>query len=471
MDPDDLRRLLWEAAAAGDEAALESLCRTHRDTIVQHFPAWRQVPAEVRADPALLEGYVQTMAAVGRLFAQRLGDPSLLQSLTGQAADNPLVRWQQKLEKAQKEMEELRYAETIDLLNDVLIDTRGLKGSGVDAYLPVTYGLLGESYFQNGQADKALGPTEKALELCRRTGDAEGVRAYLGNLYEINRYLGRPAPAADAAGQLAEVLQDQGETAEAERYRKQAALVRRGEPLNRVVVNLDGRRLELDEVVGGVEGKVQFAFERNRLTLRPASELTRQGEKKAGQGRFEAALQLFRQAGAADRYDPNSRYQAGLTLLYLQRYGEAAEAYDQTKQLAPGWFHCRTHGWLARQMLLGKVSHEVFQHWHVLEDGPLNPQQKVALAEKVLRLAPDLAPLHLLHGKALRALGQAAAAEAAYRRGLACAEEPDVKTRLLVDLGALLDNRDEKRRLLEEAIALNGNLVAVAMARVVLAFE
>ncbi len=251
----------------------------------------------------------------------------------------------------------------------------------------------------------------------------------------------------------------------------QARLVRAGEPLNRVIVNLDGKRKELAEVLAGTPGKVQFAFVRNRITLRPAEALTSQGEKQAGQGRFEAALQLFQQAAEADRFDPQCHCQAGLTFLYLQNYGEAQHQYQLTEELAPGWFQCRSHGWLAGQMLLGKVSHEVFQLWHVLDSGPLSPAQKSTLVEKALTQAPGLALLHEIQGKAARAQGMTRAAEKAYRRGLELAEEPDVKTRLLVDLGAIAGDKAEKRRLLEEAAALAGNLVAAAMARVVLAFE
>jgi tetratricopeptide (TPR) repeat protein len=468
---EELRRALWDAAAVGDEAALEQLCRTHADAIRQHFAAWRQVPAELRDQPVRIEGYVQTMVAVARLFEQKLGDPSLLRELTGGGGDNPLVRWQQRLDHAQKAMDELRYRETAGVLTDLLIDVRGLKGSGPDAYLPPTFGLLGECYFQSGEVEKAVAPTEQALQICRRTGDVEGVATYLGNLYEIHRYRGASQRAADAAEELAERLGEQGQKAEAEQYTRQAQLVRQGEPLNRVIVNVDGRRRELDEVLAGTPGQVQFAFVRNRVTLRPAEALTKQGEKQAGQGRFEAALGLFEQAAQADHFDPQCHYQAGLTLLYLQRYAEAQREYLTTEELAPGWFHCRSSAWLARQLLQGAVSHETFQCWHVLEEGPLSPAQKSNLVEKALRQAPNLALLHQIHGKCLRAVGLNPAAEKAYRRGLELAEEPDIKTRLLVDLGAMVGDRMEKRVLLQEAVALNGNLLSAAMARVVLEFD
>jgi tetratricopeptide (TPR) repeat protein len=335
----------------------------------------------------------------------------------------------------------------------------------------VTYGYLGECYFQSGDARKALLPTQQALQLSRHGGDTEGMIAYLGNLYEIHRYLGEPNKAADAAEELVVLFGEQGQSDEAERYRQQAQRVRAGEPLNRVIVSIDGRRMELDEVLAGTTGQVQFAFERNRLTLRPARVRTDQGEKLAHQGRFEKALAHFRHAAEADRYDPQCRYQEALTLLYLQRHGEAAEAYDLTEELAPGWFHCRSDLWLAQQLYLGKLPHEVFLIWHAVQDGPLPPAEKVRLAEKGLKQAPNLPLLLQPLGKNLRAVGRAAEAEAAWRRGLARAEEADIKTRLLVDVAAVTADTREKQDLLHEAIELNGNLVAAAMARVVLAFE
>src|SRR5947209_1680453 len=107
INPDRLRHSLWSAVAHGDEAGLEAQCRQHRAAIVEHFQSWRKIPEDICRKPARMEEYVQTMAAIGRVFAQRLGDPSLLQSLTGDPASNPLVIWRQELDQAQKAMDEL----------------------------------------------------------------------------------------------------------------------------------------------------------------------------------------------------------------------------------------------------------------------------------------------------------------------------------------------------------------------------
>ena len=63
-------------------------------------------------------------------------------------------------------------------------------------------------------------------------------------------------------------------------------------------------------------------------------------------------------------------------------------------------------------------------------------------------------------------LGHFAEAEPVLRTGVEKAAEPDVCTRLLVDLQMITQDPQEKLRLLKEAIALNGNLAAAAVARV-----
>jgi tetratricopeptide (TPR) repeat protein len=470
-DSDELWKQLFAAHAGNRIAELEQICATHRDTILANFAAWMKVPLEFRDQRDKVDAFAEAMLAVALIFQHRLSRPELMNRLQGGDEPNALTHWQQTLTQAMQEMQELRYREAALLLTDLLIDARSLSGSGVDYLLPRTYGYLGECYFQGGDAERAVSPTERALALCKKSAEAEGIRAYLGNLYEIHRYRGDGPTAAAYAEQLADVLDAAGKANDARRYRKLVSLVRAGEPKNRVVVGIEGQRYEVAEVLEGIEGSVQFFFERNRLTLHPASTLTEQGEQFAGKGQFYEALDLFREAARADQYAPQPMYQAALTLLYLERADEAVDAYTQTEDLAPGWFHCRSALWLAEQIEIGKVSYETFRHWHLVEEGPLTPTQKVQMARKALDADTDLALFYHPLGKNLLALGQTAEAEAAYRRGLAIAEEPDLKTRLLADLGVMVLGAAEKRRLLQRAIDLNGNLVAAAMAAVVLAFQ
>jgi len=67
-----------------------------------------------------------------------------------------------------------------------------------------------------------------------------------------------------------------------------------------------------------------------------------------------------------------------------------------------------------------------------------------------------------------RAAGRQDEAEAAYREGLTGAAEPDVHTRLLVQLGNCVPAGPERDGLLREAVELRGNLVASATAMILL---
>jgi tetratricopeptide (TPR) repeat protein len=467
-DPEQLKKLLFAAVWAGDQRRLAGLCRSHQDLIRSSFPEWRKVPEALRGQGAEMQRYAHALVTVAQHFAERLGKPDLLNLLVGSEESNPLHQWRERLDKARARMTELRYADAIQELADALIDVRGLTGSGVDRFLPMTYGYLGESYFDSAQAEKAVAPFEQALTLCEAQRDADGIGAYLGDLYEVHRYLGQPGPAATYAARLADWYAGQGKPKEVDRFRRQADIVRTGEPLNRVVAVVDEQRYELHQCPAIKDGRLQFVFERNRITLRPAAIYTQRGEEHAKQQQFDEALDDFRQAARADRYDPHSRYLQGLTLLHLERYNEAVDCYEATEELAPGWFHCRADLWLAQELAVGRIDHDMFTALIALEDGSDPPAEKVKLAEAALTRAPDLAVLHLMYGKNLARSARLPEAGTAYRKGLACGDESDTKTRLLLELALVTETPAEKIRLLEEARGLNGNLVAAATAAVIL---
>jgi tetratricopeptide (TPR) repeat protein len=465
-DPQHLKSMLFDAALKGDQQLLSGLCKAHTATVLEHFGEWSRVPEDVRGDQAALQRYASGLIGVAQSFANELHNPVLLERLQQTPEDNPLTQWQQALAQSRALIGELRYQDAAQLLSDQLARVRGLQGSGVDTYLPITYGHLGECYFQLGEAERALAPTEQALALCQEQGDQAGVCAYLANLYELHRYLGRGEDAAIVAERLGQALEQQGKPREAASYRRRARSAQAGEPLNRVVIEVDGQQFELDEAPPLGDKRIRFVFERNRLSLRRAQAWLSRGEQLGGAGDFVQALIAFQQAAQADRYDPHPRYLEALTLLHLRRYADAVSSYTATEALAPGWFHCRADHWLAQQLAHGQLGHDVFVIIYELEDGPQPPEAKAQLAERALQQTPALAPLLLLYGKNLAQLGRAAAAEAAYRQGLAHVREPDVRTRLLVELGVLLPPGAERISLLQAARDLNGHLVAAAMAAI-----
>jgi tetratricopeptide (TPR) repeat protein len=465
-DPEQLRHALF--AAAGDAQRLERLARTNQSAVLEHFRSWQRVPEAIRSDPAAVQGYVQAMIAIAQLFATKLGHPELMEALSGPPDSNPLTRWQSALRQAREHIEALRYPEAQAILTDALIDSRGLSGSGVDSYLPITHGFLGECHFHAGALDKAIPHFEQALSLCEKTGDVEGIAAYLGSLFEAHRYAAHAEPAAGYGERMAALLESQGAGQDAARWRTRARIVRAGEPLNRLVAVVDGATFELDELRLSGDARVQFNFERNRITLRPAVVHTSRGEELGSAGQHEEALAAFREAAAADAFDPNCRYQEAFTLLHLGRYADGADGYRRVEELAPGWFQCRADLWLAEQLALGHLDHADFVALHLLEDASESPEEKVTLAQKLLARRPGLAPAQLLLAKNLARLGREADAMQALRAGLATNPEPDVRTRLLVNLAALTEDATERARLCREAVALNGNLVSAASAALML---
>src|SRR5207244_12816618 len=97
MDPAGLQRLLFEAVAAKDEAALEALCRRYEMQIVELFPSWKVVPPPLRDRPDEARRFIESVIAVARVFDEQLDQPSLFRSLMGDPRDNPLLRWREEL--------------------------------------------------------------------------------------------------------------------------------------------------------------------------------------------------------------------------------------------------------------------------------------------------------------------------------------------------------------------------------------
>jgi tetratricopeptide (TPR) repeat protein len=467
-DPDRLRDELFAAARAGDLRRLERLARTNQAAVLEHFRSWQRVPEDVRADPAAVQGYVHCMVTIARMFAEKLGRPELMAALTGPAQSNPLVKWQDALHQARELMNALRYSEARALLTDALIDSRGMSGTGVDRYLPITHGFVAECHFHAGALDQAVPHLQQALALCERSGDAEGIAAYLSSLFEAHRYLGQGERAAGYADRMAARFDAQGAVGDATRWRTRARIVRAGEPLNRVVAVVNGATFEVAEVRPVGDVRVQFVFERNRITLRPATVHTERGKELGSAGRHEEALEAFRAAAASDPSDPHSRYLEAFTLMHLGRYADAADVYRRVDELAPGWFHCRADLWVAEQLLFGRLDGQDLAALYLLEDGDMPPGEKVALAERLLVRRPGLPPAQLHLGKNLARAGREAEARAALRAGLVADPDPDVRTRLLAELGTLTEDATEREALYREAVALNGHLVAAASAALAL---
>lgn len=458
--PLELRDRLIEAVAAGDKEQFEGLVKANEELIFEDFKEWKKVPLEVQEDPAAMQAYANALVSIAGYFAKALERPELLEMLVG---GKELQAWQEKLREAQELKSGLRFSEAITRLSDALIDARGLEGEGVAFYRARSLGLLGDLHFQEGRREEAVSATREAMEVCEAEGDLQGLETYLRNLYELHRYHDQRDEAVACAERLAELG-----SPHAGWYRSQAKIVAAGEPLNRVVSEVDGVRAELAET--GVTDKVSLVFQRNRLRLFASVAETERGEDRARAGELDEALAAFEAAAKADPYDPQPRYQAALTFLYMERYFKALARYEQVEELAPGWFHVRAMIRLAEEVTRGALTREALLVILQNLDGPADPTATLPLLEAAAEHAPQIPLLQLILAETHRALGQAERGLAAIERGLEFEPDADVRTRLLLNK-ALLGEDGERRGLLKEAVALNGNLVAAAMARLILTRE
>jgi tetratricopeptide (TPR) repeat protein len=461
ITPDQLKAALKSSFEDGDIELFERICQPNQKVIRQLFPHWQMVPGHVQFDQ---EKHMTFLASLAQLFATKFKDDSLMRCLVGTARLNPLIKRQHDIQQAQEMIGRLEFKEARELLSSQL-------ATDDDYYSAVSHALIGQCCFESGELDQAPRFFEVALELCRKNKDTEGTAVYLENLFEISRYLGKNDRASAYAQELSDVLSSTGNTTKSARFRKRAGIVRTGEPANRVVAWIEDKVLELDELDNVLPDdlqKVQFAFERNRVTLRPALQLTEQGKKYAHEGEYGAALGYFHQAASTDRFDPDCHYQEGFTLLKMQRYADAVNSLLKTEELAPGWYHCRADRWVAERLVSGELMREHFLGLVALEGYAMAPTEKLQLADSILQKVPHFAAVSVAKAKALGDLGRWPEAEAALRHGLASAEEADVRTRLLVDLGILVQDRTEKQDFLQQAIGLNGNLMSAACAKLAL---
>jgi len=146
------------------------------------------------------------------------------------------------------------------------------------------------------------------------------------------------------------------------------------------------------------------------------------------------------------------------------------EEYEICESVAPGWFFCRSDLWVAKQLALGVMAHEMFLGMRFLQDGPSNAREQMKLANEMRSHAESIPLFALLFGKLLQEAGRPKDAAELWRKAIENGSEPDVRTRLLVTLSTLEEDANKRRQLLEEAVELNGNLIAAAGAALSLRF-
>src|SRR5689334_19688584 len=144
LTSDELRNSLMQAAVAGNKGVMKYLVETYPQEIRQHCESWTKAPEAIRNDKAAITAFVDGMIAVAVALAQH-GHPQLLAKLQGGGPeDNPLTRWEQVMTRAQGLMREWNYDEAHGILENQLIDSRELIGTGPERYRSITLGLISQ---------------------------------------------------------------------------------------------------------------------------------------------------------------------------------------------------------------------------------------------------------------------------------------------------------------------------------------
>jgi tetratricopeptide (TPR) repeat protein len=465
LTPTQLRGRLIEAAASGSKSKLRALCGQYKEQVAANVDLMCKALEGMPTNPVSLDRYVQCLGAVAQCLAEKCGAPELWNKLCGTPDNNPLIQWDRWYGQLPERMNRLEHEALIAEARGFIERARQLQGHAARQNEAILQGRLGELLFHSGQVRAAEEPFRAALNLCREINDSEGRRVYLNNLLEVYRYLGNASEAVRTGEELVGLMGKQG--VDSKSLRKRIELMRRGEPLCRVVCVRDGAELEVDELSNVTEGRYEFQFRRDRLQLQKAVTLVRQGNELASSGKLADALEKCQEAAETDPHDPDPVYQSAVCLLEMGAYGKAREAFEEVERLAPGWFRCRSDRWLAASLEDGTVSDEEFRLLRVLEDGGLPPAQAMPIAKQAVERYPSFAPLYLILGDLHRDGGNFAQAIACYRKGLELVREPDLESRLLSALAGLLPKESvERGELVRRAVSPKGSLVAQATSAV-----
>lgn len=470
QEPAKLLALIITAVSSEDVVNFERLCRKNVDMIESNYLVWKNVPEALRGNEHEVQRYVTAVIAIAEFFQRFLGKDGLMSALAGPAETNPIKIWESYLAAARKDLSNMDFVSAENNLRAGISLGEGMQGPALKPLLSVSYGLLGQTFFHQGRAVEAFDLVLKAQTMCQEENDVQGVLAYTTALYQITRYSGHIEEAAACCDAMAAVFSSGGQVNEAAAWTKKAAEVRKGEPLNRVQIVINGVTKELDELedIELTDVQMQFQFKRNRITPTAAEQSCKNGIILGMNGRFEDALKAFELASRMDPYDPDPHYKKAFTLLQLRRYDEAVDEFKTTEKLAPGWYQCRSDLWLAEQLQSKRYPHSVFDALCYLADGKDEAQKKLEKTRAWIEKHPDFAPYHFFLGKQLQEQNDPAAAKDAFLKALALAEDDDLKTRILVSLAIIAEPGEERLGYLGQAASINGNLISAAMAKVML---
>lgn len=188
LNPSELWSALRGSIEDRDLPRLAFLCEKYEETIRENFPAWRDVPAEVRQDRIQREAYAQSLIALAQVF-DRAGKPELLDLLQQQEPGNPMERLEAELDEAKRFINSRDYENASSLLLSMLRQYEHWLGPQVQEARSRVEGLLGVTLARSGDLPRAILHTRTALALCEELGDQEGIEIYTDSLEKMETLL------------------------------------------------------------------------------------------------------------------------------------------------------------------------------------------------------------------------------------------------------------------------------------------
>jgi tetratricopeptide (TPR) repeat protein len=306
-----------------------------------------------------------------------------------------MTQWTSTIERADRLISEGKSAEAVPLLMASLDQLRGVSGTAVAHFHPRLLGRLGQALREVGDKDEAIRVTREALDLCKQTGDGEGVQVYTRNL----QTLGAP--------EFAQSLGDAG--------------------FHIVFCDADDRVLSPDEV-SVASGTIRFEVRSGRKIHPEAQRLHEEGRATGGRGDHTGAIALFNQAAAIEPAWPYPVYDRAFAHLIMREFDAALVDYRKVLELAPKGFYVAAQAAdLLTREAAGEFPAGLYLAFAMLEHIPKEQQQSIA--EQFVERFPSHAPAWNLLANGIQ---DPSAKLTAIERGLAARPDPDTRGSLLI---------------------------------------
>jgi tetratricopeptide (TPR) repeat protein len=407
---DDLLAALLDAFDRADYERAMHLINDNTDRIRTEFESWKKVPESVRGDAAATDRYVHTLVTIANVF-ERGGDRSLRALLEGNR-QGPMAEWTEAMAQAERLTEKGQCAEAVAILRTTLAQISETSGTAVDYFRCRALGRLGIALTQQGDRPEAIRVTREALEICRRTGDDEGVTAYLTNLRALGSY---------------EIATPGGEHRFTVSY-----------------VDSQGQTMQPEELAGKTD-RITWEIHDGGDVNAEARRLHDEGRSAGEREDYDAAIELFTRAAALDSAWPYPVYDRAFTHLLKGEFEAALTDYRKSLELAPlGFFVAATAADLLSREIAGEFPRGLYQAFAMLEHMPVE-QQRSVVAQLVDKY-PSHAPAWVLHAGFLEDPSEALSA---IEHGLAARPDPDTRGSLLVQKALTLHAKGASERALE----------------------